>query len=94
MHLNPYLTCSVKIDRVLELRVGAYGDCHLGDNIGLTTVGGCEGSVAGDLVGVLGSEGPGVFGSDTPGVLGSDTAEGAEVVARSLVPGSNAGWCS
>ena len=84
----------MKIDRVLELRAGAYGDCHLGDISGLITVGGCEGSVTGDLVGVLGSEGPGVLGSETPGVLGSDLAEGAEVVVRSLVSWSNAGWCS
>lgn len=78
----------MKIDLVLELREGACADCHLlGENIGLTTAGGlCTGSVAGDLVGV--------FGSENLGVLGSDTADGAAVVAESLVSESNAGWCS
>jgi hypothetical protein len=83
--------CSVKIDLVLELRLGALPNCHFGLNIGLTTAGsGCAGS----LTGVRGSEGPGVLGSDAPpGVLGSETAEGPEVVAWSL-PSLNAGWCS
>jgi hypothetical protein len=74
---------------VLELLEGASPNCHFGDNIGLTTVGGCAGSATGDLFGVRGSE-------TLPGVRGSDTAEGADVVARSLVSlvPSWAGWCS